>query len=71
MCGVINGTHCKLNQKPPQSFIPGDYWCRHDIYSSLLQGVYDSEKIFGDVCVKAPGGTHDGVHLQGGLLSEF
>jgi hypothetical protein len=64
MCGAINGTHCKLNLKPPQSFTPGDYWCRHDIYSVLLQGVCDSEKIFWDVCVRAPGGTHDAAHLR-------
>ena len=64
MCGAIDGTHCKLNRKPPQSFTPGDYWCRHDIYSIPLQGVCDSEKIFWDVCVRAPGGTHDTTHLR-------
>jgi hypothetical protein len=25
MCGAIDGTHCKLNEKPSKSFIPGDY----------------------------------------------
>ena len=47
ICGAIDGTHCKLNRKPPQSSIQGDYWCEHDTYSVLLQGTCDSEKIFG------------------------
>ena len=46
MCGAIDKTHCKLNRKPPQSFIPSDYCCRHYIYNVLLQDVCDSEKIF-------------------------
>ena len=46
MCGAIYKTHCKLNRKPPQSFIPSNYWCRHYIYNVLLQDVCDSEKIF-------------------------
>ena len=64
ICGAIDGTHCQLNRKPPQSFTPGDYWCRHDIYNDLLQGVCDSEKIFWDICVRAPEGTHDAAHLR-------
>ena len=63
ICGAIDGTHCTLNRKPPQSFILGDYWCRHDIYI-VLQGVCDTEKIFWDVCVRAPRGTHDAAHLR-------
>ena len=47
MCGAIDGTHYKLYRKSPQSFIPRDYWCRHDICSVLLQGVCDIEKLFG------------------------
>ena len=64
MCGAVHGTHCKLNRKPPQSFIPCDYWCRHDIYNVLLQGVCDSEKIFWHVCVRAPNKTHDAAYLR-------
>lgn len=47
MCGAINNIHCKLYREPSQSFILGDYWCRHYIYSVLLQGICDNEFLGG------------------------
>lgn len=41
-----------------------DYWCKHDIYSVLLQGICDGEMIFENVCVRAQGGTRNVAHLR-------
>jgi hypothetical protein len=68
MCGAIDGSHIKLSKKPDIRFTPADYWSRHDFHSILLQGVCDANKLFWDVCVKAPGGTHDATHLSDSSL---
>jgi hypothetical protein len=68
MCGAIDGTHIRLAEKPPMSLIPADYWNRHDHHSILLQGVCDANLLFWDVCVRAPGGTHDATHFRDSFL---
>jgi hypothetical protein len=64
MAGAIDGSHIKLSKKPPNRYVPADYWSRHDMHSVLLQGVCDANKLFWDVCVRSPGGTHDATHLR-------
>jgi hypothetical protein len=64
MCGAIDGSHIKLARKPENKYVPGEYWCRHDFHSILLQGVCDADKLFWDVCVRCPGGAHDAFHLR-------
>jgi hypothetical protein len=64
MVGAIDGSHIKLFGQPPTAAIPGEYWCRHDFHSILLQGICDYNKVFWDVCCRAPGGTHDATHLR-------
>ena len=39
-----------------------NYTNRHHFYSVLLQGICDPQKIFWDVSVNAPSGTHDVDH---------
>jgi hypothetical protein len=68
ICGAIDGSHVKLYKKPPTKYTPADYWCRHDVHKVLLQGICDSNRNFLDVCVLAPGGTHDATHMRS---SEF
>jgi hypothetical protein len=68
MCGTIDATHIRLVEKPPMSLIPVDYWNRHDHHSVLLQGVYDANLLFWDVCVRAPEGTHDATHFRDSFL---
>jgi hypothetical protein len=63
-CGAIDGSHIKLARKPENRYVPGEYWCRHDFHSILLQGVCDADKLFWDVCVRCPGGAHDAFHLR-------
>ena len=70
LAGAIDGSHIKLSRKPRQVAVPSDYWNRHDFFSVLLQGVCDANKIFWDVCVRAPGGTHDATHLRDSSLWE-
>eukprot|EP01018_Ginkgo_biloba_P023651 Gb_13946 [translate_table: standard] len=62
ICGVIDGMHIKLAKKPKKDETPEQYMNRHHFYSVLLQGIYDAQKVFWDVCVNAPGGTHDARH---------
>jgi hypothetical protein len=62
--GAVDGSHIKLHRKPQGRFFPAEYWCRHDFHSILLQGVCDADKLFWDVCVRCPGGTHDATHLR-------
>jgi hypothetical protein len=62
--GAIDGSHIKLHRKPANKYYPAEYWSRHDFHSVLLQGVCDSDKLFWDVCVRCPGGTHDAAHLR-------
>ena len=64
ICGAIDGSHVKLYRKPPTKYTPADYWCRHDVHTVLLQGICDSNRNFLDVCVLAPGGTHDATHMR-------
>jgi hypothetical protein len=64
MCGAIDGTHIKLYQKPAQCYIPADYWSRHDFHSVLSQGICDGDRNFWNICIAAPGGTHDATHLR-------
>eukprot|EP01018_Ginkgo_biloba_P019970 Gb_15659 [translate_table: standard] len=62
ICGVIDGTHIKLTKKPKNDNTPVQYMNRHHFYSILLQGICDAQKVFWDVCVNAPRGTHDACH---------
>lgn len=64
MCGAVDGSHIKLSTKPPSRYTPADYWCRHDFHSVLLQRICDAHSLFWDVCVTAPGGTHDATHFR-------
>ena len=59
-----------MTWKPKVSEICDDYYNRHHSFSFLLQGVYDYNRQFLDVCVRAPGGCHDSTHLRMSLLWE-
>ena len=63
MCGAIDGTNIKLYKKPVQHYISVDYWSRHDFHSVFLQGIYDRDRKFWNVCIVAVGGTFDTTHL--------
>eukprot|EP01018_Ginkgo_biloba_P005874 Gb_20819 [translate_table: standard] len=62
ICGVIDGSHIKLANKPKNDDTPVHYMNRHHFCSVLLQGICDAQKVFWDVCVNAPGETHDARH---------
>ena len=68
MCGAIDGIHIRLVGEPPMSLIPTNYWNWHDHHSILLQGVCDANLLIWDVCVRAPGGTHDATHFRNSFL---
>ena len=68
MCGAIDGSHIKLQKRPPLDRAPTDYWNRHDHHSVLLQAICDHNLNFWDVCVNVPGGTHDATHLRSNSL---
>ena len=68
MWGAIDGTHIRLSRKPKQEYNPMDYHNRLGFYSILLQGVCDHKRKFLNVCVRAPGGSHDVAHLRGSTL---
>ena len=47
LCGAVDGTHIKLQQRKPSSeLFPAQYACRHGFHSILLQGIVDSKKLF-------------------------
>ena len=68
MWGAIDGTHICLSRKPKQKYNPANYHNRLGFYSILLQGVCDHRRKFLNVCVRAPGGSHDAAHLRGSTL---
>jgi hypothetical protein len=70
LAGAIDGSHIKLSRKPRNVATLSDYWCRHDIFSILLQAVCDANRLFWDVCIQAPGGTDDATHLRSSCLWE-
>lgn len=43
MYGVINDTHIEISNKPKRAYTPIDYWCQHDAYMVLLQGICDHD----------------------------
>ncbi|XP_020211140.1 protein ALP1-like [Cajanus cajan] len=64
MCGAIDTPPVHLRSSPN----PNTYRCRYGFPSLLLQVVSDHQKIFWDVCVKAPGATDDATHFRDSLL---
>eukprot|EP01018_Ginkgo_biloba_P008809 Gb_01663 [translate_table: standard] len=62
ICRVIDGTHIKLSKKPQKDDTPEQYMNKYHFYSKLLQGICDAQKVFWNVCVNAPGRTHDACH---------
>eukprot|EP01018_Ginkgo_biloba_P014471 Gb_35823 [translate_table: standard] len=71
ICGVIDGTHIKLAKKPKKDETPEQYMNKHHFYSVLLQGICDAQKVFWDVCVNAPGGTHDARHCCSAIRNKM
>eukprot|EP01018_Ginkgo_biloba_P035148 Gb_30824 [translate_table: standard] len=60
ICGVINGTHIKLAEKPKKDATLEQYMNRYHFYNVLLQGICNSKCY--DVCVNALGRIHDARH---------
>lgn len=44
--------------------MPANYCCRHDAHTVLLQKIHDHDQNFLDMCVLAPGDTHDATYLK-------
>lgn len=68
IAGAIDGSHIKLERKPPHKYFPAQYISRHGFASILLQGIVDSKKCFWSVVCKAPGGAHDSTHFKESTL---
>ena len=66
--GAIDGSHIRLAAKPQKKWGPADYWCRHDCYSIVLQGLVNAQGRFIDIAVWSPGRNHDSTVLRGSSL---
>lgn len=66
VCGAIDSSPVRLRRLPSSS--PDTYLSKHGFPSVLLQVVADHNKIFWDVCVKAPGSVDDASHFRDSLL---
>lgn len=64
MYGAIVGSHIKLAYKSKRAYMSADFWCWHDVHTVLLQGIYDHDKSFLDLCVFTPGCTYDATYLR-------
>ena len=61
IAGAIDGTHIPLTYRPNRQYTPlsQNFFNRIFFHSIVLQGIYDSNRIFWNVCVGQPGGIHD------------
>ena len=61
IAGAIDGTHIPLSMRPSKQYtsMPSDFFNQKKFHSIVLQGVYDSNKMFWNICGGQPGGVHD------------
>ena len=61
ICGAIDGTHIPLARRLSSDLtsMASDFFNRKKFHSVVLQGIYDMDRIFWNVCAGQPGGVHD------------